>query len=102
MMLLKDEADALAAKVGEAGVVEGERVLAIERHLATRGSVECAENVEQRTLAGTAGAEDGDDFAGGQREGNFAQDDQRIGPRGELFGDVLDDEVGHDDFNGGC
>ena len=59
---LEDESDVLVAKGGHASFAEGEGVDAVDADGAGVGSVECADDLQQGGLAGSAGPDDGDNL----------------------------------------
>ena len=99
MKLLEDESDFLGAEAREAGFVEARDVGAINDGPAGRGSIEAAENIDQRGLARAGRAHDGDPFAGLDAE----RDAVERADVAELFADIfdLDDRFGHMPFSQG-
>ena len=71
--LLKDKADFLSPKAGEFVGREAQYLLAIEHDAARRGSVEAAEDIEQRALARAGRAHHGDPLAFLHGEGDLVQ-----------------------------
>src|SRR5690349_8381022 len=71
MELLEDEADFFGAHAVEFGGGDIGDVLAVEPDFAGRGAVETADEIDQGGFSGTAGAHDGNPFAGrdGERKG---------------------------------
>src|SRR5450432_1535999 len=61
---LEDEARLIAAQTGRGVIVEVADRLAAQDHLAARGLVQPAEEVEERALAGAARAHQGHELAG--------------------------------------
>src|SRR5882762_9501073 len=67
---LEDETDALLAQSCAFSVVEGGKVHAIDDDPARGGAGKAAEQVEKRRFAGAGRADDGDEFAALDREGD--------------------------------
>lgn len=66
---LEDHADGVAAVACEGGGVEFGEILAGDMDGAGGGAVESGEEIEESRLAGTGGTEQGQEFAGGDFEG---------------------------------
>ena len=62
-MELEDEAQVAVAEVGELLLGEGGDIDAVDDDGAGVGAVECADNLQQGGLAGSAGADDADHLA---------------------------------------
>src|SRR5579871_1179974 len=60
---LKDEADLVASKASQVVIGERRHGLTINANLAGRGSVQSADEIQERGLPGARGAHDGDHFA---------------------------------------
>jgi hypothetical protein len=79
VVVLEDEADPPVPERGQLAVVQRERVRAVEPHCARGRSVERAEDVQQRALAGPGRPRHHDRVAAVQRERHAAQHGQRPG-----------------------
>jgi hypothetical protein len=64
MVELVDEAEALVAQPAALGVADLGQITALECDAAGGRRIEAAEQVQERALARTAGADDGDSLAG--------------------------------------
>jgi len=84
---LEDEADGLVADGREGGVGHLEEGLVVDVDFSMGGTVEAAEEVEERGLAGAGRADDGDEFAAVDVEVYTAKDEGLVGG------------VGADDFD---
>src|SRR5262245_46648666 len=73
MKRLKHETDAAAPYAGARGVVQGSELRAIQRDVAAIRQVEPGNQIEQRGLAGTRFADDGNVFATRHLERDIAQ-----------------------------
>jgi hypothetical protein len=76
VIALEDETDIGFVEfvaIFDAEFVDG---FAIEKIFAGPGAIEHAENAEQRGFACAAGAHDGDEFAGGDVQGDAAEDEE--------------------------
>ena len=91
---LEDEAEGVVAEVGAApGAGVGEGASAVE-DAAGVGAVEGAGDVEEGGLAGAGGADDGDELAGVEGEGDAAEDLEASGSHLVGLGDVEDLDEG--------
>ena len=63
MVILEDEADLLVAKGGQTRLVESERILPGQPHVARGGAIERADDVQKGALARSAGPDDHGVFA---------------------------------------
>ena len=91
---LEDDAERVAAVMGEftlTGGVEGE---SIDAHFARSGGVETAENVEEGAFAATAGAGNGGEVAGGQIERDAIESAELAGARGIGSRDIAEFDHG--------
>ena len=91
-MSLKNKTNLLIADGGEREVIKLAQIFSIEQHLAGRGPVEGADDVEQGAFAGAGGADDGDGFAPRDIERGGAQHLELVGPGEsvETFGDSFE------------
>src|ERR1041384_1773957 len=95
-MVLKDEADACAAKLREVVRVQSERVSPVERNRPARRPVERAENVEQRAFPRSTRADDRERLPSLKRKRDAAEDDERLPRRGIRFVNVASlESLGH-------
>ena len=62
-MELEDEADMSVAELCEGFLAESEDILPVDEDLSVGGAVECAEDLQERGLAGAALADDGEYLA---------------------------------------
>jgi hypothetical protein len=79
VVVLKDEADPFGAKAGQVRGRQRERIHVTEHDGSAAGTVQRAEDVEQRALSRPARAHDGEGFAGPHRERDGAQNHERLG-----------------------
>src|ERR1700722_12392899 len=93
MVILEDEADRAIAELRQRRVGQAERLLLAGLVSAGGRPFEGAKQVEQRALAGAGRAEDGERFAGLQRQVDVAQDDEVATARGITLAQVLQDQA---------
>ena len=67
-MKLKNESNGAIAQLAELSLVATVNRLPSDYYVPARRFVQCAKDMEQRALAGAAGADDGDHFAARNRE----------------------------------
>ena len=91
--VLFDGEDVFArGEAGQAGLVAREQVLALEYHATGRGSVESAEQVQQRRLADAGGAHQRHHLAGADRDRGAPQHAHHFWPGAVLALQLLADE----------
>ncbi len=73
IVALEDEAESAAAQRGKRIGIERRNILAVEQILPAARTVETAQNIHQRRLAGAGSAHDGDEFARFDVERNAVQ-----------------------------
>src|SRR5438105_12651173 len=78
VMKLEDEAHSAIAQLPELGLISTVHRLASDYYITARRFVQCSEHVHQRTLARTAGADDGDHLAARHRQIDAVQDVQLV------------------------
>jgi hypothetical protein len=71
MVRLKDEPEEAIAGVGKGEIIEASKILTIEGDRTTGGMVQCSDDVQERALAGTGGADDGDGLPRIEVEGDL-------------------------------
>ena len=103
MERLEDDADGLAAKAGEAIGVETGEVDPGDRDPAAVGALQAAGDHQRGRLAGAGGADDADPLAGGDGQGETAQDVDGGGAVAEPEANVLEGDggSGQDGLRGG-
>ena len=87
---LEDEADAMAAELGELAFVVLGDVLAVDRDVAGGGGVEAGDQVEQGGLAGAGAADQGDELAAGDLERDVADGPDIFAADHEFARDAVD------------
>src|SRR5687767_9882344 len=75
-MLLPDVADGEVAELGQPRVVQREDVAGAVKNGAGGGTVQCAEQMEERGFTRSGGTDDGDPFPGGELEIEFRENRQ--------------------------
>ncbi len=87
---LEDEADVVAAVLGETLPVEGGYVAAVEKYLAGGGAIHAAEEIEEGGLARARGAEHDDEFPLFEGEGDVFECVDADIAEGILFADIFE------------
>src|SRR5207245_913576 len=95
VVLLEDEADGAFAHRGKLFDVTGVDALAVDDDVSAGGGEDAAEDGEERGLARTAGAFQGDDLAAGKAHGDALENVDDSAPFAKVFGDVDGFEDGH-------
>ena len=83
-MRLEDEADLPVPHGGELLIVQGAQVLPVEGDRPARGPVERADDLQQRALARTGRADDGEGFAARDFERHIVEHRQGPGVGGRV------------------
>ena len=84
VMRLENETDLTVTHRGDLDIIDPAQILAVEQHLAAGGSVECADNVQQRALARTGRPDDGDRFGAPDFHRDVPQNRNRLRARGRF------------------
>jgi hypothetical protein len=87
---LEHEAQALGAHRRARVFVELEKVMTGQTYRAGGRHIEAGDDRQQRALARTRGADDGNRLLARERKRNVVENRQRAGRIADLFGDVID------------
>jgi hypothetical protein len=85
---LEDDPQSATAKQGSPPVAHRGQVFTVDDHRTVRGEIQPADQVQQRTLARTAGAHDGHELSCRHGERHASQRPHVLGPHAKRLGQI--------------